>query len=104
MKAFTAAAMVAAIYAAAAMQALAQGPAIIASFQPVQPASGCAFFQVSGGAAGDWYTMDANDLGFDTQFGTVMSAYFAGASVQFDTAGLACGFPKVAWLAVGTVN
>jgi hypothetical protein len=48
--------------------------------------------------------MDAHDLGFDSQFGTIMSAYFAGAPVQFDTAGFVCGYPKVAWLLVGTFN
>jgi hypothetical protein len=103
MRVFTAA-VIAAIYAAAPVQAFAQGPVILANFLPVKPATGCAYFQVSGGATGDWYAMDAHDLGFDSQFGTIMSAYFAGAPVQFDTAGFVCGYPKVAWLLVGTFN
>jgi hypothetical protein len=84
--------------------AAAQGPVKIAAVQPVQPANGCAYFEVQGGAPGAWYAISVGDAAFNSEFGFLLSAYYSGAAVTFNTAGMACGYPKIQWVYIGTLN
>ena len=88
------------------VQAAPQGPVVIVAIQPAQPSSGCAFFQVKGGAHGQWIALDTRDLAaiFNTEMSVVISSFYSSMPIMFDTAGTVCGYPKLSWLSVGTQN
>lgn len=75
------------------------GPVTINAFQPVQPGNGCAYFQAG---SSQWYAILASDASFNSQFGFIMAAFYSATPVQFGTTGTACGYPKIAWIFVGT--
>jgi hypothetical protein len=81
-----------------------QGPVTIVAIQPAQPTSGCAFFEVKGGASGAWIAIALGDAAFNSEFGTIMSAFWSGTPIIFDTAGTACTYPKLSYVQVGTPN
>jgi len=80
------------------------GPVAISAVQPAQPGSGCAFFQVKGGATNAWYAIALSDASYNSQFGIIMSAFYSGTPVTFATSGTTCTYPKLAWVYVGTLN
>jgi hypothetical protein len=76
----------------------------IVAIQPAQPFSGCAFFEVKGGASGAWIALALSDAAFNSEFGAIMSAFYSGTPIIFDTAGTACNYPKLSYVQIGTPN
>jgi hypothetical protein len=81
-----------------------QGPTTIVAIQPAQPSSGCAFFQVKGGASGAWVAIALSDAAFNSELGIIISAFYSGTPIIFDTLGTACTYPKLSYVQVGTPN
>lgn len=79
--------------------AYAIGPVTVSSFQAAN-ASGCAYFQVTGSA--QWYAIPLSGAYFSSQFGFIMSAFYSGTPITFNTMGTACGFPTLWFVQVGT--
>lgn len=81
-----------------------QGPVTIVAIQPAQSSTGCAYFQVNGGAHDAWTAIDSADAAFNSQMGMLMGAYFSGTPIVFDIDGTACNYPKMSWVYLGTLN
>jgi hypothetical protein len=84
--------------------AIAAGPVTIVAVQPAQPGSGCAFFEVKGDPPNTWYAIALSDSSFNSQFGIIMSAFYSATPVTFATSGIACTYPKLSYIYVGTLN
>jgi hypothetical protein len=84
--------------------AIGAGPVTIVALQPAQPGSGCAFFEVKGDPPNNWYSIALSDASFNSQFGIIMSAFYSGTPITFATSGIACTYPKLSYIYIGTPN